>query len=95
MSVFVRARARPTQNQAWTCGPTPYAWPTYEFAELAAAAEAQAAKAHTTKAQVSATPTPRPNIATGFTSNPNVARAQARAARAVWPGAPRALAGQL
>ena len=32
MSVFVRARARPTQNQSWTCGPTPYAWPTYEFA---------------------------------------------------------------
>ena len=32
MSVFVRARARPTQNQSWTCGPTPHAWPTHEFA---------------------------------------------------------------
>ena len=41
------------------------------------------------------TPPRRPNIATGFTSNPNSARAQARAARPAWPGAPRALAGQL
>ena len=55
MSVFVRARARPTQNQSWTCGPAPYAWPTYEFAELAAAAEVQAAKAHAARIQASAT----------------------------------------
>ena len=52
-------------------------------------------KGHTTRAQASATPTPRPNISAGLTSNPNAARAQARAARAVWPGALHALAGQL
>ena len=34
------------------------------------------------RAQASDATPPRPNIATGFTSNPNAARAQARAARA-------------
>jgi len=54
MSVFVRASLQgPPKTSPGHVGPALYAWPTHEFAKLAAAAEAQAAKAHTARIQAS------------------------------------------